>query len=65
MAIDRVREQKIWSSLPPKAKRGVLALKENANVRDGRIYDIDGNDRSDRAKFIEKPSTGVLRLLVV
>lgn len=46
MTVDRAREEKLWRNLPPKTKRGVLALKENANVRNGRIYDLEGNDRS-------------------
>ena len=46
MAVDRAREERLWRNLSPKTKRGVLALKENANVRDGRIYDMEGNDQS-------------------
>lgn len=46
MTVDRAREEKLWRNLPPKTKRGILALKENANVRNGRIYDLEGNDRS-------------------
>lgn len=61
MAIDRVREQRIWSSLPPKAKRGIMTLKENAEIIDGRIYDKQGNDRSDRLELVIKTTDKQVR----
>lgn len=61
MAIDRVREQRMWGSLPPKAKRGIIALKENAEIVDGRIYDKQGNDHSDRVELIIKTTDKQVR----
>lgn len=54
MAVDRAREFRYWQNLTPRAKRGFLSLKENAIVKDGRIYDKDGNDRSDFAELVLK-----------
>jgi hypothetical protein len=63
MAVDRMREQRLWQSLPPKVKRGIVAVKENAEIIDGRIYDKDGNDRSDLLEVNIKTTDKQIRAL--
>lgn len=54
MAIARREEQTAWSSLTRKQKRGFTAIKQDAVIRDGIVYDINGNDVSHRAELVVK-----------
>ncbi|WP_244933650.1 hypothetical protein [Neobacillus mesonae] len=49
---NRQAEQLAWQRLTPKQKRGLLALKDNATIIDGRIYDKSGNDQTHRAELV-------------
>ncbi|MFZ7945676.1 hypothetical protein [Neobacillus sp. 19] len=49
---DRRGEQLAWQRLTPKQKRGFMAVKENAVVIDGRVYDSEGNDHSHRLELV-------------
>jgi hypothetical protein len=53
---NRLAEQVAWQQLTPKQKRGILAIKENAVIRDGVIYDSLGNDQSHRVELIASVS---------
>lgn len=52
--MSRIEEQRHWSQLTPNIKRGVLALKENAVVQDGRVFDQYGVDKSHLAEITVK-----------
>jgi hypothetical protein len=49
--INRQTEQLAWQRLTPKQKRGFLAIKDNATVIDGVVYDSEGNTQS-RAELV-------------
>jgi hypothetical protein len=44
--INRQTEQLVWQGLTTKQKRGFLAIKDNAIVVDGVVYDSEGNAQS-------------------
>lgn len=47
MAIDRLQEQQMWQGLPPKTKRGLMALMDNVTFHNGQAYNTDtGEDVS-------------------
>ncbi|MBA9027535.1 hypothetical protein [Peribacillus huizhouensis] len=52
--MSRFEEQRQWGNLTRNLKRGVLALKENAVVQDGRVYDQNGVDKSHLAELSVK-----------
>jgi hypothetical protein len=49
---DRPSEQLAWQRLTPKQKRGFMAVKDNAVIIDGVVYDSAGNDQSHRAELV-------------
>lgn len=49
--INRKEEQKVWGNLTQKQKRGFRALAEEGTVKDGKFYDRNGNDQSDRVQI--------------
>lgn len=49
---DRQAEHLAWSRLTPTAKRGILAVKENVTIKDGRITGADGNDYTHRLDVV-------------
>jgi hypothetical protein len=51
---DRQAEHLAWNRLTPTAKRGILAVKENAIIKDGRITGADGNDYTHRIELTVK-----------
>lgn len=52
MMNNRNAEQLAWQRLAPKQKRGFMAIKDNATVINGVVYDNDGNDQSHRAELV-------------
>jgi hypothetical protein len=45
-------EQLVWSQLNKKQKAGFFALKDNAVIQEGKVYDKNGNDQSHRAQLV-------------
>jgi hypothetical protein len=46
MATNHLDEQQVWRNLSSKQKSGIMAMKENLRVIDGRFYTEDGTDVS-------------------
>jgi hypothetical protein len=44
MSTNHLNEQQVWKSLPFKQKSGIMAMKENLRVIDGRMYTENGTD---------------------
>lgn len=41
---NHVAVEQAWKGLAPKQKRGFLALADNATIKDGKVYNAEGND---------------------
>jgi hypothetical protein len=50
--MNRKTEQLAWQNLSPKQKRGFMTLKDNATIKDGKVFDRTGNDQSHRASLV-------------
>lgn len=44
MSVNRLDEQKLWKGLTFNQKRGIMAMKENLRIIDGRMYTENGTD---------------------
>ncbi|WP_338452319.1 hypothetical protein R4Z09_10800 [Niallia oryzisoli] len=56
--VDRIEEGKVWGDLHPKVKRGVLAIKENAEFKDA-----NGNDASHMFDVMIRTTPNQVRAL--
>jgi hypothetical protein len=56
-------EQTTWEQLTPTQKRGFMALKDNATLKGGKVYDKAGNDQSHRAELVLKTTESQRRSL--
>ena len=63
--VNRLEEQRVWAGLAPKLKRGILAVKENMTVVDGKAFSDSGKDISHMVEVVVKTSGPQVRGLKV
>jgi len=51
MSINRLEEQRQWKNLTPKQRRGFHGMIEEGTVKDGKFYDRNGNNQSQRVQL--------------
>ena len=54
MAVNRIAIERTWKDLHSNVKRGVLALKENATIEDGKVISSTGKDVSHLVELVPK-----------
>jgi hypothetical protein len=61
--MNRQLEQVAWNELTQKQKRGIMSVKEYADIRDGVVYDADGNVK-DKVDIVLNITEGQRKALV-
>ncbi|WJM61087.1 hypothetical protein QTN46_16725 [Bacillus amyloliquefaciens] len=62
---NRIAEQRQWMNLSNGVKRDIFAVKENAVIEDGRIYNKNGTDVSHLVEVVTKTTEEQVRALKV